>query len=391
MKGWKTVKLCELARQIDRAVASETLGEVNLAGVYSFGRGLFRRGPMTPGETSYKYYNRLVEDDFVISLPKGWEGAIARVTPEFDGWYLSPVFPAFRCDESKLLPGFLEWFCKLEPVWAMLLRNSRGIGARRETVSPATFLALEIPLPPLSEQRRIVARIEALAAKIAEARRLRQEAVAEAEACLVSMAHRADLGDAEKTAAGWKFAKLSECVAMVSASEKVDPAKSYPNLGIYSFGRGLFRKPDIDGLATSAPSLRRVSPGQFIYSRLFAFEGAYGMVTEEFEGSYVSQEYPTFECRPDVALPEFLVAYFKPEMVWKSVALGSKGLGDRRQRVQPPQLLNHALWVPPIEWQRRLATTSQEVDRLKRLQSGTAAELDALLPAILDRAFKGGL
>ena len=32
-----------------------------------------------------------------------------------------------------------------------------------------------------------------------------------------------------------------------------------------------------------------------------------------------------------------------------------------------------------------------EVDRLMRLQTETAAELDALLPAILDRAFKGEL
>jgi len=30
-----------------------------------------------------------------------------------------------------------------------------------------------------------------------------------------------------------------------------------------------------------------------------------------------------------------------------------------------------------------------EVDVLKRLQAETATELDALLPAILDRAFKG--
>ena len=31
------------------------------------------------------------------------------------------------------------------------------------------------------------------------------------------------------------------------------------------------------------------------------------------------------------------------------------------------------------------------VDVLKRLQAETAAELDALIPAILDRAFKGEL
>jgi type I restriction enzyme S subunit len=32
-----------------------------------------------------------------------------------------------------------------------------------------------------------------------------------------------------------------------------------------------------------------------------------------------------------------------------------------------------------------------EVDALKRLHAETAAELDALLPALLDRAFKGEL
>jgi len=31
------------------------------------------------------------------------------------------------------------------------------------------------------------------------------------------------------------------------------------------------------------------------------------------------------------------------------------------------------------------------VDRLKELQAATAAELDALLPSILDKAFKGEL
>ena len=40
---------------------------------------------------------------------------------------------------------------------------------------------------------------------------------------------------------------------------------------------------------------------------------------------------------------------------------------------------------------RVLDTLQAEVDALKRLQAETAAELDALLPAILDRAFKGEL
>ena len=51
--------------------------------------------------------------------------------------------------------------------------------------------------------------------------------------------------------------------------------------------------------------------------------------------------------------------------------------------------------VPTLAEQRRIVAEldalQAEVDALKRLQAETAAELDALLPAILDRAFKGEL
>ena len=49
----------------------------------------------------------------------------------------------------------------------------------------------------------------------------------------------------------------------------------------------------------------------------------------------------------------------------------------------------------PLPEQRRIVAELDalrtEVDALKRLQAETAAELDAMLPAILDRAFKGEL
>ncbi|MGA3265982.1 MAG: restriction endonuclease subunit S, partial [Verrucomicrobiota bacterium] len=51
--------------------------------------------------------------------------------------------------------------------------------------------------------------------------------------------------------------------------------------------------------------------------------------------------------------------------------------------------------VPPLAEQRRIVAEldalQAEVDALKRLQAETTAELDALLPSILDKAFKGEL
>ncbi len=238
---------------------------------------------------------------------------------------------------------------------------------------------------------RIVAQIESLVAKIDEAKGLRHKAVKDEERLLICMAHREDLSTNEKLRSGWFETIVGSICRFTDESESVDGSRNYPNLGIFSYGRGVFPKPSIDGVTTSAQTLRRVRAGQFIYSRLFAFEGAYAMVPSELDGYYVSGEYPTFTCDPTKACAEFLWSHFRSPNVWQTVAVGSKGLGNRRQRVQPDRVLEYRLWVPPMEWQRKIQSVQAKVDALKGLQTETADELAALLPSILDKAFKGEL
>jgi type I restriction enzyme S subunit len=51
--------------------------------------------------------------------------------------------------------------------------------------------------------------------------------------------------------------------------------------------------------------------------------------------------------------------------------------------------------LPSLQEQRRIVAELEplqaKADRLRKLQAETAAELDALLPSILDSAFKGEL
>ena len=301
---------------------------------------------------------------------------------------ISPDYVVFSCAE-RIEPKLLYLFVRSFP--GLCAINLETVGTVRERLYFDSLARIQYPLPPISEQRRILARIEELAAKINEVRSLREQSAEEAERLLFCMAHRHDLTDVERTQQSWHKCRLGDVMEYVDDSHRVQADRTFPNLGIYSFGRGLFHKPPIDGALTSATTLRRVRKGQFIYSRLFAFEGAYGFVTDEFDDCFVSNEYPTFDCNPSKARAEFVAAYFKSPDVWKKVAAASKGLGDRRQRVQPDKILSHILWVPPMEWQHRIAEVQTEVDGLKKLQAETAAELDALLPSILDRAFKGQL
>jgi type I restriction enzyme S subunit len=131
--------------------------------------------------------------------------------------------------------------------------------------------------------------------------------------------------------------------------------------------------------------LFRVRAGQFIYSRLFAFEGAYGYVSNDFDRYFVSGEYPTFDCDQEKVSAKYLYAYFKNPAVWSRVASdGSRGLGNRRQRVQPGRVLAHRLLLPPKEWQADFCAILDEIGKLNLLLKEIAPDLDALLPSLFN-------
>jgi restriction endonuclease S subunit len=87
--------------------------------------------------------------------------------------------------------------------------------------------------------------------------------------------------------------------------------------------------------------------------------------------------------------PDFLFRWFA------NLDLASMQSGTSVPQINQGHILSTLVPVPPLPEQRRIVSEldvlQAEVDALKRLQAGTAAELDALLPAILDRAFKGEL
>lgn len=192
---------------------------------------------------------------------------------------------------------------------------------------------------------------------------------------------------------GWPMVALGEVLTHVPDPVPVSPEQSYPNLGLYSYARGAFQKSPIDGMQTSARTLYKVRSGQFIYSRLFAFEGAYTVVPEEMDGFFVSNEYPTFDHDRDRLCERYLSWMFTQSGVWRSIAARSKGMGDRRQRVHPDQVLGFHIPLPPLDEQRRIAARLDRVAALVegRCRAALAAEREmrALLLAEFARAIDG--
>lgn len=123
------------------------------AGIYSFGRGLLARPPIAGTDTKYATLFRLHEGQFVLSRLNGWEGAVAVVPSEFDGFVVSQEYPTFNINRERAEPAYFGWLCRWDRFWEALA--PRGSMVRRKRTHPDRLLAVEIPLPSLEEQRRL--------------------------------------------------------------------------------------------------------------------------------------------------------------------------------------------------------------------------------------------
>ncbi len=285
-----------------------------------------------------------------------------RVLARFAYYYLS------ACKDSVLIP---------------LMQGTANMSMKVQDIA-----GVEIPVPPLEEQQAIVARLDSLAEKTQQLEAHLDAVDQDSLRLLVTMATRSDLSADQRLALRWREVTLASIAKVALDPVTVNPTQSYPNIGIYSYARGLFEKPPIDGIATSAKTLYRIKAGQFIYSRLFAFEGAYALIDASFDGNYVSNEFPTFDVDPEIATAKFVMSLFLTEQDWHSLRAASKGVGDRRLRIQPQDILTRKIWLPPPE---ELARIDELYDRhfaLKAKHTAIRAANAALLPATLERIFQ---
>jgi type I restriction enzyme S subunit len=234
----------------------------------------------------------------------------------------------------------------------------------------------------VDEQRQIVARVETIAARVEEAQRLRREAIEEGSALLRSMLFGA---------ASARPTLLANLLDLRPPDVRVEADGSYQFAGVYSFGRGVFVGELKQGMTVSYPRLTRLRAGDFVYPKLMAWEGAFGIVPLEAEGCVVSTEFPVFTIRTDQVRPEVIETYFKTPGIWESLAGSATGTNVRRRRLHPDKLLASRISLPAMADQSRLAETARSLSVIDQVRTESAPEWAALLPSVLDRAIKGEL
>lgn len=342
------------------------------------------------------------QNQFVLSRIDARNGALGIVPESLDGAIVSNDFPAFNPDPGKLLPAYLGWLCRTNDFVDKCRAASEGT-TNRVRLKETRFLEIQIPLPPLSEQRRIVSRIEELAAKITEARSLRQQAADDAEAVIRSTTTQVD----EEQRSKRPLVRLEGFASKERGSIRSGPfgsallhsefvSEGIPAVGIQDVrenGFELTRRWNVT--PQKAEELRRyyIKPRDILVTVMGTL-GRACVVPDDAPQMVSTKHIWTLTIDQDHGDPRWLSYWLNFSRLVRNELLG-QGSGTaipglNGQKIRSVSLPNIPL---PEQWRivEELDALQEKVDALKGLQAETAAELDALLPSILDKAFQGQL
>ncbi|WP_404344332.1 restriction endonuclease subunit S [Vreelandella venusta] len=313
---------------------------------------------------------------------------LAKITaPDFHGICstdIIPVLPGPKVDRRYLL-HFLRQDSMVE------FATSRSSGANLPRLSPKELANFQIPLPPLAEQKRIAAILDAAD----ELRAKRREAIAQLDVFLQSTFIEM-FGDPVTNPMGWKQIELS---SLVDASDRINygvvqPGEEFPA------GKPLIRVGDFVGGSIDFSGIKMIDPNierKYQRSRLRGNElliscvgsiGTICKVSSQAVGFNIARAVARVPLREEVS-SDFMLYCLRSDVIQRYF------LRETRTVSQPTlniSLIKAALVIqPPFDLQRRFATIVESVEQQKARMQAHLAELDALFVSLQHRAFNGEL
>jgi type I restriction enzyme S subunit len=308
---------------------------------------------------------------------------------------VSNEFPCFSTMPTRLDPCFLFWYFRQEHVWSEVLGLSEGATpTSRNRLKEAEFLAMEIPLPSLAEQRRIVSRIEELTTQIHDARTLHAKAANEAE-----MLGSAYLQSAMLHCQGEDIELESACKAIIDNlhSNPLYAPSGIPCVRSSDVGWGTLN------LATAlrtdeAEYVRRTARGKpevddIVLVREGGGAGKCALVLRQQRFSLGQR---VMMLRPD--REKIVPSFFLYQLLSASVQVNQIQplcKGSASPHLNIGSIRRFRLRLPPLPEQYRIVANldalQAELNQVRQLKTEISGELETLLSAVLAGVFKDRL
>lgn len=380
MKSWSSAPLGDLLQKRTEWIALDPDTDYKQATVRLWGKGVALRGVVKGAEIAATSQLRIRQGDFIMSRIDARHGAFGLVPQEMEGAVVSQDFPVFDVCEDRLLPGFLNWMSKT-PFFIDLCKSASEGTTNRVRLKEDRFFSKVVPLPPLPEQRRILAQLDGAAALIAEREAACREIEREQDA-LLSAAFRKIVADARR-------ARMGDVAPLVRRSVEINPKQSYTEMGIRSFYKGAFHRRTLSGAEFTWQKLFWVREGDLIFSNLMAWEEAIAVAKKEDDGCVGNHRMLTCEARRDISAPDFLYYFFRTKEGFDQVVQASPGSIARNKTLSSVLLKDILVPLPSLDAQQWFVDLQRKAQALLAAQAEASTEMGHLIPSLLDHVFNG--
>jgi len=287
------------------------------------------------------------KDDIAVS-------AIVReeVSNLICGYHLAIIRP----DVNKLSGEYLNKLLDLQTMrhyFSILANGVTRFGLTLNSVNSSL-----IPLPSLSEQKKIAEILSTWddaieqTRKLIDAKKLRKKALMQQ---LLSGKKR--LKDYDSSS--WQVRGLGELVKPVLRPVP-KPKEPYLSIGLRSHGRGTFQKIVELPEKVMMDTLYRIESQDIIVNITFAWEGAIAIAKENDSGGLVSHRFPTYRIKDKKANIDFFRnLILTKKFVW-DLGLISPGGAGRNRVMNKRDFLKLKVLLPPVEIQRELGRILQQ-------------------------------
>jgi len=363
---WPKVKLGEVITHRKEFVYIDDFSTYKRCRVQLHAKGIVLRDLVTGSELKTKEQQICRSGDFLVAEIDAKVGGYGIVPDELDGAIVSSHYFLFEVDRTRLDRNFLGCFIRTPDFFDQV--SARGT-TNYAAIRPSHVLEYQIPFPSLTEQRRIVAKIDKVAAKIEEVYRLRRENVVEANMLLYAWLREVFCSrDAQKLLGD--VLELHRGFDLPVQQRIPGPYPVFAANG--EIGRHAESRVRGPGVCTG----RSGSVGAVNYVEEYFWPLNTALYVSDFKGN-------------NPRLIYYLLLSVSSDLKKISTHTAVPTL-DRKKAHS--QIKVH---IPALPEQGQIVAhldgLADKVDALNHLQTETAAEIGALLPSILDRAFKGEL
>ncbi len=310
---------------------------------------------VTP-EFSKKQQKSILHTGDMLTVQSGHIGTSATVPPELDGVNCHAIIIT-RFDNKIIDSRYVAYY----------LNSSQGksrtkgleVGSSILHINTKDLKKFHIPVPPLSEQR-----------KIAEILSIADKAILKTERLLIALRERKKglmqlllTGQVRFPEFGnkWESHKLGDLIKPIVRKEKIEPNKQYSLIGVKWYVTGVHIHNVISGDQIAIDSLSRIQESDILYNKMWVTKNAFGIARKEHDGAYGSSEYPQFTPKPNKVDVNFLGFFFHNAQFQHNAHRLCKGTTGRA-RLNPGDFLDIEVQIPRIEEQIIISDFLQACD-----------------------------